>query len=279
MDSGEPVRVIVPPWDEAVGAGLFDTLLGTEPRPTIEPPANVYIEGHDQPEFVVRRLDGDFRDVADALGSITYPVSSRAAGLRTRSWTFGSRQRLAAYGHEGCAPMRFNALYRKLYQRLSGDVLAAAERFYRDVRPDVFARHRAAVEGIHPAWRLSGQSVFTSGILNRDLHLGVHRDGANFPDTWNVQIVFSRDIRGGELVHPASGLAFAMDDHTIIGFNAQRAWHGVAPLQKIRRDAYRVSCVYYSLRSLCHCEEPELEMRRAQRLRTLRERRIAGIDA
>jgi hypothetical protein len=131
-----------------------------------------------------------------------------------------------------------------------------------------------AVEEVLPEWRLAPGSLWTSGVINYVSQLPYHRDGNNF-DAWSVMPVLRYGVRGGYLHIPEYGIVAPCRNGQVVAFYGKRVVHGVTPMRRLRPDGYRISCVYYALRGLRNCAEYAVEVGRARRRRTERERSLA----
>lgn len=150
---------------------------------------------------------------------------------------------------------------------------AEAERFYREQAPAPYANHEAVAATLPSAeYRFAG-TVFTSGIVNFQSPLTLHRDAGNAPDAWSVMYVVRRRHNGGNLVLPEFGIELACPDGTIVVFHGQRYLHGVTP---IGINDERTSVVFYSMAEVWRCLPASEELVQARRVRTLSERRRTG---
>lgn len=143
---------------------------------------------------------------------------------------------------------------------------------YAEFSPRRFeAQKKTLEERVLPCWRL-GESVFTSGIVNRNNALPYHKDSGNFSGVWSCMLGMQRDMKGGHLVVPRYRLAFSMEGVRAIYFDGQGTLHGVLPFVRQSRLAHRYTIVYYALKLMCHCKTPEEELTRTRRVKTERER-------
>ena len=129
------------------------------------------------------------------------------------------------------------------------------------------------VSGVLPEWRIGG-TAFTSGIANRANPLAYHKDGANFPDSWNAMIILSHRTKGGLTVVPEYRFAISPQAPVLTLMNSSELWHGVTPINKAK-GGYRYSAVYYAMHHLCNCGTRDEELSRLRLLKTERERKRA----
>lgn len=200
----------------------------------------------------------------------------RSGGMATRALPFGYRPRMISRKMEWCALFGLSRDEPALHELLV-HLGETAARCIGEVQPERLAQQLNLIEKVQPDYRLGPESPFTSGIINYDSALEYHRDRGNFAGTWNVMATFREASEGGELVVPSLGVSFACADATLSVFDAQARVHGVAPIRRQQRGGYRISVVFYALSALQHCLPCEEEVRNAQRIRTLREERRAGL--
>lgn len=215
---------------------------------------------------------GNVKRFHELLPKVPYSRAARSQGIMSRSKTFGYAPRLPVHKHEAC---RRAALYND--DRAASDLLFEAapgvEKIYARELPEEFKAHKEEVEQrVLPAWRIN-DTVFTSGIINRDNAMHYHIDRGNFKERWSAMLVFRNHCQGGELVIPEWRIAHACNDGLLMIFHGQKWWHGVAPIKLLRKSSYRITVVYYSLNSMWQCLEPTKELERARKVRTEREQK------
>ena len=192
-----------------------------------------------------------------------YPKERRASGMRARQRTFGRMPRVSVRQDycRACAICRTDPEMSHALESWA----SVAEGLYADLMPKRHAEHKRVIqEEVLPEWRI-GDTCYTSGIVNKNSPLAYHRDGGNFAGLWAAMIVLRERAAGGELVLPQLGLAHACEDSTLIIFDNQKLWHGVAPIKT--RGGYRVSVVYYSLRGMALCLPQKQEIQRIRKRR------------
>lgn len=196
----------------------------------------------------------------------TYRASS---GNRNKSQTFGYRPRKPMMRNEGCVLTAFGRDNPDAHAYLAryADVLAGQ---LDDAFPGIVEQGKAAINHVKPDWRLTDESLWTSGVINKESSLPYHRDGNNF-DAWSVMPVIRRGVRGGHLHVPEYDLVVPCRDGYSVMFYGKGLLHGVTPMAKQDKDAYRVSVVYYALRGLKDCHTFAEETAYAARKRTERE--------
>lgn len=217
-------------------------------------------------------LDDDTTEIAAACQRIDFQKSVRSSGLVTTSRIFGNQPRNL--------PQRDNCTATSLATRQPREhaiIAAYADQiagYYQAYNPDMYQRHAEATADVLPEWRMQ-ESVFTSGIINRNNPLSYHFDAGNFSHVWSNMLVLKHDVSGGYLSVPEYGVAFALPNNSLLLFDGQDLLHGVTPIGRHSDDAYRFSIVFYSLKKMWKCLPVTDELIRLRRNRTERERRRA----
>jgi hypothetical protein len=194
------------------------------------------------------------------------------SGNRNKSMTFGYRPRKPMMRNEGCVLTAFGRDNPEAHAYLAWYASALAGQLA-DAFPEIEVMGREVVKQVLPDWRLSDDSLWTSGVINKESSLPYHRDGNNF-DAWSAMPVIRRGVRGGHLHIPEYDLVVPCRDGYGVMFYGKRLVHGVTPMKKLTPDAYRVSVVYYALRGLKDCHTFAEETALAAVKRTERETRL-----
>jgi len=244
----------------------------------------------DRGERVIVALPAPAAAAAEVLAAMrrtVYSTSGRASGLISTSRVLGFQPRVPMR-RDFCGTARMarqqpaeHAVYVRWAARCSA-VLA-------EWMPEIYATQTAWLdENVAPTWRLP-DSVYTSGIVNKNNALGYHRDQGNVLGSWSSMLAFQRDVAGGLLVLPELRLAFDFTEPTLIMFDGMRILHGVTAIKPRTPSGYRYSVVYYAMHQMCKCGTPAEELARIKALKTEREtvrtdkaalkRRRAGIKA
>jgi 2-oxoglutarate-Fe(II)-dependent dioxygenase family protein len=203
-----------------------------------------------------------------ALQRITYGKSYRTEGLLTQSRVLGNQPRVTlrrdfctAAGLANDNPVEHETLL---------DWGQRADKVYRQVNPELYAKHLEHVAKVKPSWMLR-DTVFTSGIANKDNALFYHLDSGNFKNVWSAMYALSLDCSGGNLSVPELGIGFSFERPALIMFDGQGLIHGVTPLEKKSKAAYRYSVVYYALQQMTKCGTLDEELTRIRKVKTQRE--------
>lgn len=213
-------------------------------------------------------LEESPHQLVGALSRIRYSQSPRTRGLLTQSRVFGFQPRVTIR-RDYCTAASLSK-----DQPGEAGVLAEwaarADRIYRRVNPELYGQHAQLVSKVLPCWRM-GDTVFTSGIANRNNPLAYHLDAGNFPNVWSAMYALAHDCEGGYLSVPELDIGFDFTRPALIMFDGQGLLHGVTPLREISKQAWRYSVVFYALQQLCRCGTPAEELARIRLVKTQRE--------
>lgn len=222
-------------------------------------------------KFVYQELpDWNTSEVVKALKTIKYIEGKRARGLVSRSRIFGFKPRLEMRG-DYCSSTSLAFEFPKEHAIICG-LASKIEDLYKSTHPDGYEFHKKVTdEKIKPAWRINN-SVFTSGIVNKNNPLKYHFDTGNFTKVYSCMPVFKSGIKGGHLALPEYGLGIELKNNSIFMFDGQSILHGVTPIEYESPLSYRYSVVYYSLKRVWQCLEINEELARIRQKKTDRER-------
>lgn len=211
----------------------------------------------DSDEVVAVCLPIDDQDAAEKLragllGLKNWTVASRGSGLKTTAKVFGYQPRnpirQRPFCHRGVLAKEQPGVHAAFC-----DFAPVADRIFAAANPAAHkAQHEDTCKQVKPEWRMNG-TMYTSGIANNNNALGYHRDRGNFDNYWSAMAVFKRDIEGGNLIVKDYNVKIKFSDRSIFFFNGQQWWHGVTPIKKLTKDAYRFTVVYYALREMWKC--------------------------
>lgn len=255
--------------------GQADELLGCrvpdlEPnvtRPTIAvdddgAPVWAYLPGPD-------RATGLRRAVRSMKMTTTY----RDNGINNVSRTFGYSPRRPMRRRDGCGVQSADRDHPQAVAELGRWARLCADQ-YAAFHPDRAQADRQTMGQVGGDWRLGGDGLWTSGIVNESTSLPYHRDNANF-HTWSAMPVVRRGTRGGYLHLPEYGAVLPCRDGWVVHFCGRELVHGVTPITKTADDGYRYSVVFYAIRGMANCADVAAEQTRARTVRTQRERDLA----
>tara|TARA_R110002072_G_scaffold100304_5_gene220900 strand:+ start:1258 stop:2025 length:768 start_codon:yes stop_codon:yes gene_type:complete len=197
-----------------------------------------------------------------ALVDIPITENPRQGGMRQRAQVTND---VAAVKNRNffCASSSFSRQYRDNQKVLDLYAQALAKE-YRENFPEYFHREMKLIESgkkrILPIWRIPN-TPFTSGIINRDFSLGLHRDPKNRKGSLSGMVVMKKSARGGNLILPEYDIEFKMSDGTYIIFNGAEIIHGVTQI-KLKENGHRISQVFYTAGKMHECGTPEQELSR-----------------
>lgn len=218
----------------------------------------------------------DFNPLVKTIQKIKYMESERSGGLVTRSRTFGYRPRIT-FRSDFCS---ISSLANEMpdEHKIVSDYGKIVQNIYAQQNPETFERHKGlADEKLKDSWRIQ-DTVFTSGIINKNNPLRYHFDAGNFKDVSSCMLVFKKDVEGGHLALPEFGVGIELVNNSALIFDGQSILHGVTPIRKLSEDAHRYSIVYYSLKSIWNCLEVDDELARIRNVKTNRERVRANMS-
>jgi hypothetical protein len=197
-------------------------------------------------------------------------VARKGTGLTTQSRTFGMAPRKPIQLRDACKPTSLasdaplqNAALAQVSMEM-GEMLA-------EFAPHIYAESYETMQQVDKDWKLTEESIWTSGVVNWTAQLPYHRDGFNF-DTWAAMPVVRSGVDGGHLHIPEYDITLACRDGYASFFCGLRLVHGVTPMTVVKENGYRCSIVYYALRGMKDCFTHAIEQRRAGRKRTSREK-------
>jgi len=241
--------------------------------------AGIYVdEETNEPFLIYMPLEKDLvSKLRNAVRNVKYSksgVTRQSTGLENNSRTFGMAPRKPFQTRESCRPTSLSYSQPEEHDVLVevADALAA---IIRELAPDVYNDDVAETQGVDKEWRISDDSLWTSGVINKTVTLPYHTDGMNF-DMWSAMPVVRRGIRGGHLHMPEFDATVECRDGWNLFFPGYRFVHGVTPIVHVTEDAYRYSVVYYCLRGMKDCFTFAVEQAEGRKRRTEREEGLAS---
>lgn len=238
----------------------------------ISKPTQIY-EGEEL-KIVYCEMSERLHALVKALETINYERSFRTGGLPTNSRIFGYSPR-STLRKDFCSTTSLASQFPKEHSAIAGHA-KIADKYYGKWNPDLHISHKTTTqEKVRQDWQLE-DSVFTSGIVNKNNPLRYHFDTGNFKGVWSAMMVFKDGVEGGGLNVPEYGLHFSLNDHSLLMFDGQGLLHGVTPFRLLKPSGYRYSIVYYSLRQMWNCLPPAAELDRIRKVKTQREIKRVG---
>lgn len=213
----------------------------------------------------------DTSQVLNDLKKIKYHEGKRTRGLVSRSRIFGFRPRNPIRG-DYCSSTSLAKEDPQIHARVC-NLAIQIEKYYEKYNPDGYKNHKNLTDDkIQDIWKLNKESIFTSGIINKNNPLKYHFDSGNFNNVYSMMIVFKEGVEGGYLSCPEYGIGFELKNNSIIMFDGQSILHGVTPITYTTPQSHRFSIVYYSLKQMWKCLHMTDELARIRNRKTERER-------
>ena len=218
-----------------------------------------------EPVIMYCKLQENLDALRWAVQNIKYETGPRTLGLISQSRIFGYRPRITVR-HDYCNPTSMATAFPKQHYIIT-NFAAELTKYYENNFPEVYEKHEQVVsEKILPDWKIDN-SIFTSGIVNKDNPLKYHFDSGNFRGVLSNMVAFKKNIVGGRLVIPSYNIKLEIADGSLCIFDGQSILHGVSPFhsQKPNEDHYRYTIVYYSLEQMWKCEPFGEEIKRIRK--------------
>tara|TARA_R110000824_G_scaffold398509_1_gene602633 strand:- start:1018 stop:1872 length:855 start_codon:yes stop_codon:yes gene_type:complete len=126
-------------------------------------------------------------------------------------------------------------------------------KLYVELAPEAAKIHKERTdEKIQDRFHLA-DSMFTSGLINKNNVLPYHFDRGNFVGSWSAMLGLKKWVDGGYLVVPEYDFALEISDGSMSLFDGQALVHGVTPIKKLNEQAGRYTVVWYSLQKMWQC--------------------------
>jgi hypothetical protein len=241
--------------------------------------AGIFVdEDTNEPFLVYMPMEEDMvPELRAAVRGVKYSssgVTRQQMGIENHSRTFGMAPRKPFQTREACRPTSLSYEQPEIHDVLvrTADRLS---QMMRKIAPEVYDNDKVETNAVADEWRISEDSLWTSGVINKTSTLPYHYDGNNF-DMWSAMPVVRRGIRGGALSMPEYGVTVECRDGWVLFFPGYRYLHGVTPIAHVTKDAYRYSVVYYCLRGMKDCFTYAVEQAEARKKRTQREVGLAS---
>lgn len=196
------------------------------------------------------------------------------AGTANVSRVFGFTTRNVMTQKEACRPTSFSYESPDAQRTLNATARALGE-YLKEHLPEVYEEDFQQAEAVLPEWRMTENSLWTSGVINQSSQLPYHVDGANF-DTWSAMPILRRGMDGGHLHLPEYDITVNCRDGWAVWFNGFRYVHGVTPMRPRQKDGYRYTIVFYAKRGMKDCHTYAVEIGEARKKRKARELGMVG---
>lgn len=241
--------------------------------------AGIYVdEETNEPFMVYMPMEDDMvAPLRAAVRGVKYSssgVTRQQLGIENHSRTFGMAPRKPFQTREACRPTSLSYEQPEIHDVLvtTADRLS---KMMREIAPEVYEADKAETGQVADEWRISEDSLWTSGVINKTSTLPYHYDGNNF-DMWSAMPIIRRGTRGGALNIYEYGVTIDCRDGWVVFFPGYRLLHGVTPIAHVSADAYRYTVVYYCLRGMKDCFTYAVEQAEARKKRTAREVGLAS---
>jgi hypothetical protein len=241
--------------------------------------AGIYVdEDTNEPFMVYMPMEDDMvAPLRAAVRGVKYSssgVTRQQLGIENHSRTFGMAPRKPFQTREACRPTSLSYEQPEIHDVLvtTADRLS---KMMRQIAPEVYESDKVETGAVADEWRISEDSLWTSGVINKTSTLPYHYDGNNF-DMWSAMPIIRRGTRGGALNIYEYGVTIDCRDGWVVFFPGYRLLHGVTPIAHVAKDAYRYTVVYYCLRGMKDCFTYAVEQAEARKKRTAREVGLAS---
>ena len=241
--------------------------------------AGIYVdEDTNEPFMVYMPMEDDMvAPLRQAVRGVKYSssgVTRQQLGIENHSRTFGMAPRKPFQTREACRPTSLSYEQPEIHDVLvtTADRLS---KMMRQIAPEVYEADKVETGAVSDEWRISEDSLWTSGVINKTSTLPYHYDGNNF-DMWSAMPVIRRGTRGGALNIREYDATVDCRDGWVLFFPGYRLLHGVTPIAHVAKDAYRYTVVYYCLRGMKDCFTYAVEQAEARKKRTAREVGLAS---
>lgn len=227
----------------------------------INEPCDVYCG--DEHIISIRMLPEEYREVAKYLSRVKFDWNQRTGGEKTLSRIFGYVPRRPVFMKNFCSATNMHQDAPAAYSKLE-NLAAVVNKMYKETLGHTWQSHNATTEQVLNDWRIK-ETVFTSGIVNKNNALVYHYDRGNFKDVYSCQVSFTKGLSGGNLLYPEFGFHIVLPNNSVTFFDGQKYLHGVSPLRLRNKYSYRYTIVYYSLKNMWTCLPIGEELKHAQR--------------
>ena len=224
--------------------------------------------------FTLPKIDSK---LLSAILSIKYGKNKRLAGIVTESRIFGYRPR-EVIRNDFCSSTMLSIESPKHHDIICNFAVTLTK-YYKKYCGIVFHEHEnIALEKIKPEWRIK-DTPFSSGVVNKNNQLNYHHDNGNFPNVYSNMLALKSNISGGHLSIPEYDIGLEIANNSILLFDGQKILHGVTPIKKLSKHAYRYTLVYYTLKQMWKCEGINEEISRYRKKRTdIEQRRLLKLE-
>lgn len=229
-----------------------------------------------KPVILYCTLDKDTIPLERQLNKLKFGSGKRTRGLKSSSSIFGYRPR-NEIRQDYCSATAW-ALNNPESHAVVCSFAEEMERLYKEFLTESFEVHKNLIsDKVLDDYKIN-DTIFTSGITNKNSALAYHFDTGNFKDCMSAMITIKRDVSGGYLSIPEYDIGLELKQGSVLIFNGQDIMHGVTPINFYTPKAYRYTMVYYSLSRIWQCEPIDDEIARVRNVKHKREQKRLLID-
>lgn len=211
-------------------------------------------------------VDKQLDRMIDVIKKMTFTESMRSGGLKTTSRIFGFKPR-NQIRNAPCSSTSF-AFDEPELHKVVAEGSKLASKFYFDNFPELASAHMNLAKEKVKSGYLIEDTMFTSGIVNKNNPLKYHFDSGNFSNVCSAMFGFKKNIAGGWLCLPELDVKLPISNNSLLLFDGQNLLHGVSPITRTKVDSYRYTVVYYSLKQMWNCEVITDEITRLRSIRS-----------
>ncbi len=209
--------------------------------------------------------DYDVKRLWKAVEGIKYASGARTLGMLSTSRVIGFQPRITV--RQDFARVASSSRDHPVEHAEVCSWAAWCSKQLKKIHPEQYqALHNQVYGEVKPCWIIKN-SVYTSGIINKNNPLRYHKDNGNFEHSWASMITLPVDLVGGEIVFPELKLALAYKEPSITLFHNPKIIHGVKRIQ----HGTRYTIVYYPIRDMRLAGTPAEELARIRKVKTERE--------
>lgn len=117
----------------------------------------------------------------------------------------------------------------------------------KQVSTPLYNQQLRAISKVPEEWRFA--DYFTSSISNYNISANYHQDHANIKGSLNVIICKRENSKGGCTTVPDYDVTFDSVDSSMLVYPAWRNLHAVTPIRPQKKNGYRNTLVFYSLKA------------------------------
>jgi len=162
------------------------------------------------------------------------------------------------FGHIA-GPCVFNGSEPEFYFQKIVPSAFVLQKVYEKYFPTVFSEHNKNSSEILDNYRIGRKSVFTSGVINKNVNFKYHFDKGNFKNCKSAMVVVGENYSGGYLHIPEYDVYIRTHPNTYLIFDGQSILHGVT---EIKGNGKRYSIVYYTVEKLKKSLSKEEEIKK-----------------